>query len=474
MTATPDLALALDALRAVGSRVHTATDDELLADGAVIEELGRLVDAHRLDFAAEVERRTVSPDGGLPLARREGARDAVDLVAHLARIGRPAAKQRIGLGAALAPEVSLRGDLLPGRFGVLADAVRAGEVGVESARVVVTKLLHLRPRITAEEFADAVVVLTDAAKAEETEVVRDVAEGLALLLDPDGAEPTERNQRFQRAFALGRTRADGMTAARLLLTPEHLAVVKELLESQRRGVPLLRTAAGGGQDGDGLDPEWRESLPAEGDEPRSRAQQDYDTVLGAIESGVRAEQSAAVTHEVVVHVAADDLEARRGQGWTSGVLAGIPIPVIERRACGGGVRLLVTGAHGEPLHLSRSKRVFTAAQKKALTARAGGRCEFPGCITPAPYLEAHHVAWFHRDGGRTDVGNGVMLCSHHHHLIHAPWGRVEIRRWRNELWFVPKRWQGDPLPEHRRQPGPFVDPRLARRRREHDPGPRAA
>jgi hypothetical protein len=365
MTAAPDLALALDALRAVASRVHTATDDELLADGAVIEELGRLVDSHRLDFAAEVERRTVSPDGGLPLARREGARDAVDLVAHLARIGRPAAKQRIGLGAALAPEVSLRGDLLPGRFGVLADAVRAGEVGVESARVVVTKLLHLRPRITAEEFADAVVVLTDTAKTEETEVVRDVAEGLALLLDPDGAEPTERNQRFQRAFALGRTRADGMTAARLLLTPEHLAVVKELLESQRRGVPLLRTVAGGGQDGDAPDPEWRESLPAEGDEPRSRAQQDYDTVLGAIESGIRAEQSAAVTHEVVVHVSADDLEARRGQGWTSGVLAGIPIPVIERRACSGGVRLLVTGAHGEPLHLSRSKRVFTAAQSGA-------------------------------------------------------------------------------------------------------------
>ncbi len=471
MEAAPDLEAALAVLRAAGSRLQTATGDELLADGAAIEAIGRLIDAHRLAFAAEVENRTVSPKGTVPFAFEHGSRDSVDLVAHVARIGRTAARQRVGLGSALAPDVSLRGDLLPGRFGVLADAVTAGEVGIESARVIVEKVLFMQKRITREQFAQAVEFLTDEVCTKETELVRDAAETLAAVIDPDGAEPNERNQHLQRTFRLGRTRADGMTPSRLLLTPEHLASLKELLESQRRSTPLIRTTAGGSESDEQPDPEWRESLSPEGDEPRSRSQQDYDTVIGAIESGVRAEQSTAVTHEVVVHVSASDLEARRGQGWMAGVMAGIPIPVIERRACSGGIRLLVTNDDGEALYLGRSKRLFSPAQKKILIAKAGGRCEFPGCTTPAPFLEAHHVAWFDRDGGKTDLGNGMMLCSHHHHLIHAKLGRIEIRRWHNDLWFVPKRWRNDPLPEHRRQPGPLVDPRIAKAKPARDPDP---
>ena len=68
-------------------------------------------------------------------------------------------------------------------------------------------------------------------------------------------------------------------------------------------------------------------------------------------------------------------------------------------------------------------------------------------------------------------GNGVMLCSHHHHLIHSKLGRIEIRRWRNDLWFVPKRWRNDPLPEHRRQPGPLVDPGIRKVEPDRDPDP---
>jgi hypothetical protein len=81
------------------------------------------------------------------------------------------------------------------------------------------------------------------------------------------------------------------------------------------------------------------------------------------------------------------------------------------------------------------------------------------------------VAWFTRDGGKTDIGNGVMLCSHHHHLIHSTLGRIEIRTWRNDLWFVPKRWRADPLPEHRRQPGPLADPRIQNARPDPPPDP---
>ncbi|UKA55865.1 HNH endonuclease [Arthrobacter sp. FW305-BF8] len=44
-------------------------------------------------------------------------------------------------------------------------------------------------------------------------------------------------------------------------------------------------------------------------------------------------------------------------------------------------------------------------------------CAFPGCTIPAAWCEAHHITYWSR-GGTTSTGNGVLLCSHHHHLIH--------------------------------------------------------
>jgi predicted restriction endonuclease len=38
---------------------------------------------------------------------------------------------------------------------------------------------------------------------------------------------------------------------------------------------------------------------------------------------------------------------------------------------------------------------------------------------PAAMCEAHHLKpW--SQGGRTDLADGVLLCSHHHHVIHDP------------------------------------------------------
>lgn len=456
MEAVAGLDAAVGAARDVRARFDAIGDGDLLAAVAEIETLGRIVDGLRAAGAAEVERRSEGRLGEQRLSFRHGARDGVELVQRTARIGHRDAKRRVAIGSALAPAVSLAGEALPSRFPAVAEAVRDGRIGVEAARVIVNAWKAVQARAVTVEAIDAMVEsLIDTACTADTETVHDAAGWWALAIDPDGAQPRPREQRRKRALRIGRTLLDGSTAATLVLMPEHLALLNELLQSRRRGGGLIRVAPGGDADATTEGPEWREEAGPDGGEARTRAQQDYDTIIDVLEAGASAETATGTTvHETVVTVTAAELEARNGQAWAPGVMAGLPMPVVERRVCAGTTRLLVLGPRAEPLYLSAAHRLFSPAQRKALVLAAGGRCEVPGCRTPAPYLEAHHVDWYARDGGRTHVDNGIALCSHHHHAVHAQHPSIEIRRHRGAFFVVPVSWTGPPDPLHRAQTGP--------------------
>ena len=198
------------------------------------------------------------------------------------------------------------------------------------------------------------------------------------------------------------------------------------------------------------DTDWHEAA----DDRRSRAQFDHDTLIDIIRAGIRASDDEAASPasspaEVIVVVKAADLESGRGCGWADGIAGRISIPTVRRLQCSGSTRLAVTGGDGEVLHLSHAKRLFTRAQRRALAIRDGG-CAWPGCSAPVAWTEAHHIAWVARDDGTTDVENGVLLCSFHHHRIHSS-DEWEIRVHGGAPYLVPKRWRGAPLPRHRMQ-----------------------
>ncbi|HVF05807.1 MAG TPA: HNH endonuclease signature motif containing protein [Frankiaceae bacterium] len=69
-----------------------------------------------------------------------------------------------------------------------------------------------------------------------------------------------------------------------------------------------------------------------------------------------------------------------------------------------------------PVSLGRATRLVPPALRKQVALRDGG-CRYPGCPRGAAFCEAHHVR-FWRDGGGTDLGNLVLLCRYHHHLVH--------------------------------------------------------
>ncbi|MEA4945393.1 MAG: DUF222 domain-containing protein [Propionicimonas sp.] len=110
---------------------------------------------------------------------------------------------------------------------------------------------------------------------------------------------------------------------------------------------------------------------------------------------------------------------------------------LRRLACSHGILPAVLGGAGIPVELGRSQRLFSAAQRDALAVMDGG-CVAPGCDRPPAWCEAHHGGLPFADGGKTDLNQGYLLCSAHHHDAHqrkwrfrrAPDGRAEVDRGR--------------------------------------------
>lgn len=120
---------------------------------------------------------------------------------------------------------------------------------------------------------------------------------------------------------------------------------------------------------------------------------------------------------VIVTVTLEALQQRlAAAGVVTGDQGRISAGQARRLACSAAIVPAVLGSAGQVLDLGRATRLFSTAQRKALRLR-DGRCRAEGCTVPAGWCDAHHwQPW--SSGGPTDLDNGVLLCSYHHHRAH--------------------------------------------------------
>jgi hypothetical protein len=98
-------------------------------------------------------------------------------------------------------------------------------------------------------------------------------------------------------------------------------------------------------------------------------------------------------------------------------LDGTPIhpTTAARLACDASTVTHHHADHGELLDLGRRTRVWNRAQRRAANVRDGGNCRFPGC--DRTICDIHHLRpW--TAGGPTDLGNGILICTRHHTMLH--------------------------------------------------------
>jgi hypothetical protein len=410
-------AAAVDALERVPRALEpfrSLSDEALLALTRVAADEVRLAQLHVSLLAGEIARRSAPELGASGLAQRTGHRTADELVTVTTGSRRADARTAVRVGATLVDPCStldpVASAVIDGRVSVaVADAVRRG-LGEPSGDVSAELLAAEGALLVAS------VGRLDADRAErDARAARDDLE-LRLSSDVDGVAEREEARREQRSLRIGR-RADGMGYASWTLDPESFALVSEVYD--RLTAPQRRVPSFDDDDDGGVSAETARL----GDE-RTDAQRASDGFVELLRQGVAADPGQMLGDGPIgvrVLVAAQQLDARRGRGFLDGQHDPVSLATVERVACAAGtVALLIDAAAdnaGQPLNLGRERRLFSRAQRLALAARDGG-CRWPGCERPPSWCEAHHIEHWQRDGGRTDVADGILLCRHHHLLAH--------------------------------------------------------
>ena len=114
----------------------------------------------------------------------------------------------------------------------------------------------------------------------------------------------------------------------------------------------------------------------------------------------------------------------------------------RRLACDASVVEVRHGPDGRILDVGRRTRTIPPAIRRALEVRDRG-CRFPGC--GLRFTDAHHVVHW-ADGGETKLDNLVLLCRHHHRLLHEEGFRLELNPWEGgrPVFYDPR---GVPVPD---------------------------
>ncbi|WP_259363527.1 HNH endonuclease signature motif containing protein [Microbacterium esteraromaticum] len=250
--------------------------------------------------------------------------------------------------------------------------------------------------------------------AERTvEELRVQARAIRDQLDPEGAERRYLERYERRAFRIW-TDADGIEHGRIEFEDDGAAWIRTIRDATlrpRRGGPRFVDAA-----------EARQAADLSAD-ARTNDQLSYDLLIDLLRAGALADAATVFgTRQAGVRIVTivDD-PGGATSARTEDYGHPIPTTAVDRKICETGTVTISIDRTGNPLDVGREHRLFTPRQRIALAIRDGG-CRWKGCDRPASYCEAHHIDEWHRDGGRTDIDRGILLCRHHHvQLHHGGW-----------------------------------------------------
>jgi hypothetical protein len=384
-----------------------------------IADLRHCCDLYTALIAGELNRRSSTDLGAAGLAQQEGYRTPQAMVEGMTGTTKTAAVALVEVGKILAetdavetlqrehPELPappvpwqapIAHAVTEGRISIAqADAIRAG-LGLPTDAVLPEALTE-----AARELLEDATTLTAGQLHRRARQLRD---------DLDDTEVADREKaQLDKQHLKAWKRGDGMVEGRFLYAAEPgaflLSVLDELTNPRRGGPRFVKEEDRARFDAIATDPRSTDRLAADGflELLRIGADADPGTVFGSRKPAVR------------VIVTKESLETEQGHGVIQDTGEAVSIGTIRRAVCTAGSVAVVLDDDGQCVNVGREQRLFTTRQRKGLAVRDGG-CIWPGCDRPPSWTEAHHINQWQRDHGKTDIADGVLLCKHHHLLLH--------------------------------------------------------
>lgn len=411
----------------------------------------RAVDVVLARVAAEVARRSENVSGEPGLARREGFGSPQQLIAaqsgastgevdRLMTIGRVLADAE-GPAPALPTEPAgdgrngdepqeqagrCSGEASGPRYVVLATAIREGrlsnEVGALIARALDRLVADLR--WSAEQVAQWESRVVDKAVGLPLSRVRRLVAFAEAQANPAELERREARLHSER-FATLRDESDGAVVVTARLDPVSAAPLRAFLDGYvRHAFQERRDAAAAGS-----------AAGASAGQAPTAGQLRADALswLARHAQGCQAEHGGVKT-TVVVRLTLNDLNSGKGIAEVDGMPMPVSIAGARQLAADAEVIPVVLGGEGQVMDWGRRRRLFTRDQRQALVERDGGCAK---CHAPPDWCEAHHIRWWERHHGTTDMANGVLLCTRCHHDVHREGWEIAVLDHR--VWFTPPR-----------------------------------
>ncbi|GAA4159366.1 HNH endonuclease signature motif containing protein [Gryllotalpicola daejeonensis] len=389
------------------------TDGQLVRLAEDLAAVHRHLDAVELAVAGEVQHRS-DPESPDSLARRLGFKTAAGAIQGLTKSSGKEAQRLVAQATELKKLPTVEAAVLDGRIGREAAAAISSELTKTAGKDLGKADAAELSLVEAELVELAVTAGADEVKARAAEK--------AALLDITAVEDQAQKAMAQRYFSIGPT-VDGAAKVSGLLPAGHAAVARGLFDAF-------------------INPKGRKTVtfaPADEVTPedsRTAGQKRADLFRDICASQARSAEAPEMggDHPTVwISTTAKELHSGEGLAFYAGTPEPVPVSEAEQAACAGGIQTVIFGDDGEVLRLGRSVRGFTRRQRRAIALRDGGTCLIPGCTVPAQWCEVHHVISY-KNGGNTDLDNGVLLCWFHHHEIdHGPWqiriitGTPEVR-----------------------------------------------
>ncbi|WP_349901840.1 HNH endonuclease signature motif containing protein [Parafrigoribacterium humi] len=435
---------------------------DALSDSALLEALAhgfaqkREAEAQLVRLAAEVVERSRSSLGLNGLSIRAGSGNPAALLADLGHITLAEAHLICRVAESTADRVSLVGERMQARYPLVAEAVLAAHIPIDSANHIVAALDQAAPRAEDEHLVAAERALVEFACDNPADIVRKLALRWRDALDVDGIEPRE-DDLVQRRSLRRTILANGMKRYQLDLDPLNSAYLDAAIDAHVGAVIRApRFWAGEGQAsgsgaGDGCGT-THEELP----DPRTLTQIAADAMVQLARHGIACTKARDRTGRsnsarnnsarnnadvevplpaatIVVRMTLESLLSGLGEAQIDGIEQPISAKTARWLAADAQIIPAVLGGNSEVLDLGTPRRLFTRAQRIALAERDDG-CAWAGCRRPPSHTEAHHLRWWSH-GGATNLNNGILLCSMHHHRVHRDGWGIRIRD--NVPWFIP-------------------------------------